>query len=50
MEKAAGRHFPECGILRFPIADGGEGTVEALLAASGGEARYEKIRDSLEGM
>lgn len=47
LEKAAKRHFPGCETLRFPIADGGEGTVEALLTAAGGEARYGKVKDSL---
>ena len=34
---AAERHFPGCSWTAVPIADGGEGTVDALLAACGGE-------------
>jgi glycerate kinase len=31
--------FPQAEILLVPVADGGEGTVEALVAAAGGELR-----------
>lgn len=31
------RRFPECQVLSIPVADGGEGTVDAFLAAAGGE-------------
>lgn len=31
--------FPDAEILKLPVADGGEGTVEALVAATGGEIR-----------
>jgi glycerate kinase len=31
--------FPDASVTRLPIADGGEGTVEALVAATGGELR-----------
>jgi len=37
MGAAARRSFPECEIIRIPVADGGEGTVESMLAAAGGE-------------
>ena len=30
---AAERHFPGCSWAAVPMADGGEGTVDALLAA-----------------
>ena len=29
--------FPGCGIVKMPIADGGEGSVDAILSAIGGE-------------
>ena len=29
-EKAIQEELPDCQIIRFPIADGGEGTTEAL--------------------
>ena len=37
LEAAARRHFPDCSCAVVPMADGGEGTVDALLAACGGE-------------
>lgn len=37
MTKALRRHYPEAEILSIPVADGGEGTVDAFLAAMGGE-------------
>lgn len=36
LEKTARRHFPEAETVSVPVADGGEGTVEALLRAMGG--------------
>ena len=38
MTKAIHRHFPACVVDAIPIADGGEGTIDAFLAAMGGEA------------
>lgn len=35
--EAAERHFPGCSWASVPVADGGEGTLEAILAACGGE-------------
>ncbi|HEX3032463.1 MAG TPA: glycerate kinase [Bacillota bacterium] len=36
MERGVQKVFPQAGITKLPIADGGEGTTEALLAATGG--------------
>lgn len=36
LSQAAYRHFPGCELLGIPMADGGEGTVEALLDALNG--------------
>ena len=36
LEEVAGRHFPGCERVSVPVADGGEGTVDALVAACGG--------------
>ncbi len=36
-ERAILRHFPDCTVAAVPVADGGEGTVDAFLAARGGE-------------
>lgn len=36
LTEAARRHFPGCEIIGVPMADGGEGTAEALLSTLGG--------------
>ena len=41
--------FPEAWILECPVADGGEGTVDALLAATGGTSRCTRVRGPLDG-
>ena len=35
--------FPEAEVVKVPIADGGEGTVEALATATGGTVHYEDV-------
>ncbi len=42
LERGVTKYFPSAEIVKIPIADGGEGTVEAVLAAIGGE-RHEKM-------
>ena len=37
MERAILNHYPQCEVVSLPMADGGEGSVAAYLAASGGE-------------
>ena len=37
LSQSARKYFPGCEIVGIPMADGGEGTVDAVLAASGGE-------------
>ncbi len=44
---AAERHFPGCSWVAVPMADGGEGTVDALLAACGGEKIGALVADPL---
>ena len=44
---AAERHFPGCSWVAVPMADGGEGTVDALLAACGGEKIHALASDPL---
>jgi glycerate kinase len=39
--------FPEAEVVELPIADGGEGTVEALVAATGGALRQADVRGPL---
>ena len=35
--------FPEAEIIKIPMADGGDGTVECLVNATGGEILREKV-------
>jgi glycerate kinase len=46
---AAGVHdaAPEADVIQCPIADGGEGTVQALVTATGGQIRKTLVRDPL---
>lgn len=37
MEKSIHHHFPRCEVVKIEVADGGEGSVDAFLAAVGGE-------------
>jgi glycerate kinase len=39
MERAIRARFPNAEIISVPVADGGEGSVDAFLAAAGGEPR-----------
>lgn len=39
--------FPEAEVVELPVADGGEGTVEALVAATGGSLRRTTVRGPL---
>ncbi|MDD4600638.1 Glycerate 3-kinase [bioreactor metagenome] len=43
MERGILAVFPEAEVLKAPIADGGEGTVEALVEATGGQIIYEEV-------
>ena len=43
MEKAIHSHFPGCELLSIPVADGGEGSVDAFLTALGGEKIYTQV-------
>ena len=44
---AAERHFPGCSWTAVPMADGGEGAVDALVAACGGEKVDALVADPL---
>lgn len=39
--------FPEAEVIQVPIADGGEGTVEALITATGGTLRHNLVTGPL---
>ncbi|MGI5849358.1 MAG: glycerate kinase [Christensenellales bacterium] len=47
LAQAAKRHLPNPKICKLPIADGGEGTVDALVTAMGGEYRYADVTGPL---
>jgi len=43
MEKAIHKNFPACELCSIPVADGGEGSVDAFLTALGGEKIYAEV-------
>jgi glycerate kinase len=47
VEKAVRKVFPDCEVLKIPVADGGEGTVEALAYATGGRTVSCTVHDPL---
>ena len=47
LTEAANKVFPACDTLGIPIADGGEGTVEAVLSVTKGNIRKVKIHGPL---
>ena len=47
MAEGARRCFPEAELVELPIADGGDGTVEALVAATDGELVSARVRGPL---
>ncbi|MBK9796733.1 MAG: glycerate kinase [Holophagaceae bacterium] len=47
MERGIHAVFPHAEVLKVPIADGGEGTVEALVAATGGRLLHAEVRGPL---
>ncbi len=47
MERGIHAVFPDAEVLKVPIADGGEGTVEALVAATGGRFLHTDVRGPL---
>jgi glycerate kinase len=47
MERGVRAVFPDAVVVKVPIADGGEGTVAALLDATGGSPRTTRVRGPL---
>jgi len=47
LTEAANKVFPECDTLGVPIADGGEGTVDAVISVTKGNIRRVKIHGPL---
>jgi glycerate kinase len=47
MERGIHTVFPEAEVIKVPIADGGEGTVEALVAATAGRLMHAEVQGPL---
>ena len=47
LTKAANEIFPGCECIGVPVADGGEGTVNAVVSAAGGKTITTKVHDPL---
>ena len=47
MERGIRKVFPDAVVKKFPIADGGEGTVESMATATEGEIRHAEVTDPL---
>ena len=47
MARGAERADPDCHSLICPLADGGEGSLDALIAATGAERRQQTVQDAL---
>ena len=47
MERGLRAVFPDAEVVKVPIADGGEGTVEALVSATGGKLMRRTVRGPL---
>jgi glycerate 2-kinase len=43
MKTAINQHLPHCDVITIPVADGGEGSVDAFLSAVGGEKVYCRV-------
>ncbi|MCM8900748.1 glycerate kinase [Caldicoprobacter algeriensis] len=50
LEEVAKRHFSPLEVIKVPIADGGEGTVDALVTAAKGEYRTVEVMGPLPEM
>jgi len=47
IEKGIRRVFPQAKIVKVPLSDGGEGTVDALIEARGGKVIHKKVTSPL---
>lgn len=45
MEKVIKEYYPHSEILKIPVADGGEGSVDAFLQATGGIKKFAQVKD-----
>lgn len=48
VEKGIRTHFPDAEISKVPMADGGEGTVQSLVDATGGQIIQAKVTGPLD--
>ena len=48
MEKAVLGRNPDCKVVTIPVADGGEGSVDAFLSALGGEKIHKYVTGPYE--
>ena len=37
------KYYPECNVISIPVADGGEGSVDAFIEALGGEKKFKEV-------
>ncbi|OEF98730.1 glycerate kinase [Desulfuribacillus alkaliarsenatis] len=47
VEEVAIKHFPMLTIVKVPLADGGEGTVDSLIQGGNGQFQYAEVNDPL---
>lgn len=47
LEKAAKKYIPDVECIKLPVADGGEGLVDAMLMACGGKQIQAKVQDPI---
>lgn len=47
VEKGIHIHWPDCQVMKLAVADGGEGTIEALLTTMGGSIVKVQVQDPL---
>ncbi len=49
MEGVIAQHYPDCSVISIPVADGGEGSVDAFLTSLGGEKVYKSVTGPYPG-
>ena len=45
MEESIKKHYPNCHVVKVPVADGGEGSVDCFLTALGGEKVFVTVKN-----
>ncbi len=48
MKRGVGRAVPDAEVVEIPLADGGEGTLDALLLGAGGKRKTARVRGPLD--